>query len=88
MTWTSRRLIVIKVIGEALFLYGLLSWIDGVFIQFLYPAWLPMQVSHLLPWVRTDTFTIFSFFVSASGFFIWRLTDGLLKLDKAKQPDD
>jgi len=82
MQRTLAAKIVIKAIGELLFLYGLLAWLDGVVIQFFYPAWLPQPVSHLLPWMRTDTFTIICFFVSALGFLLWRLTNGLLKADR------
>jgi len=84
MKLTLRTKIAIKVIGELLFLYGLLAWLDGVFIQFFYPMWLAMPVSHLLLGIRTDTFTIFSFIVSAFGFFVWRLTVELLKLEQNK----
>jgi hypothetical protein len=76
------RILVVKVAGELLFLYGLLAWLDGVVIQFVNPMWLAMPVSHLFPWMRTDTFTILSFIVSAFGFFIWRLA---LELIKSKQ---
>lgn len=79
MKRVSRELIIaVKVFGELLFLYGLLSWGDGVVVQFTNPMWLAMPVSHLLPWMRTDTFTILSFIVSALGFFIWRLTKELV----------
>jgi len=74
---SAKRIIVAKVIGELLFLYGLLSWADGVVVQFTHPEWLPVPVSHLLLWIRTDTFTILSFMVSALGFIIWRLTKEL-----------
>ena len=76
--------IVVKVFGQVLFLYGLLAWLDGVFIQFLYPDWLPDPVSHLLPWMRTDTFTILCFFISALGFIIWRLNVEFLKSEQNK----
>jgi hypothetical protein len=78
MQWTF-KVTIVKVVGELLFLYGLLAWLDGVVIQFFYPQWLPLPVSHLLLWLRTDTFTILSFIVSASGFFIWQLTAEMLK---------
>jgi len=64
----------IKVISEVLFLYGLLGWIYGVLVQLIHPGWLPFPLSHLIVWIRVDTFTIMSFVVSAAGFFIWRLT--------------
>jgi hypothetical protein len=76
------KILIIKVAGELLFLYGLLAWLDGVVIQFVDPMWLPMPVTHLLLWMRTDTFTILSFIASALGFFIWRLTVELTKSEQ------
>lgn len=74
----TRQILVVKVLGQVLFIYGLLAWLDGVVIQFTHTDWLPQPVSHLLN-VRTDTFTIFMFLVSAFGFFIWRLIAELTK---------
>jgi len=68
-----------KVIGEALFLYGLLGWIYGVLIQLYHPYWLPLPLSHLTDWIRVDTFTVLSFILSALGFLMWRLTKELTK---------
>jgi hypothetical protein len=65
---------VLRVVGEALFLYGLLGWIYGVLIQITHPRYLPFALSHLIPWIRIDTFTVLSFILSIIGFFIWRLT--------------
>jgi hypothetical protein len=65
---------VVGVVGEALFLYGLLGWVYGVLIQITHPAFLDTGLSHLTPWIRVDTFTVISFILSAIGFFIWRLT--------------
>jgi len=78
MKKTFRSILVIKVIGEMLFIYGLLGWIYGVAIQFYRPTWLPSGISHLFPWLRLDTFTILSFLVSALGFLIWRLAVELI----------
>jgi hypothetical protein len=66
-------MLIVKVLGQLLFLFGLLAWLDGVVVQFTHPEWLPLSVSHLLPWIRTDTFTILMFIVSAIGFFVWRV---------------
>ncbi len=68
------RSIVIKVIGEVLFIFGLLGWIYGVAIQFHHPESLTYPFSHFTPWLRVGTFTILSFLISALGFFIWRLS--------------
>jgi len=84
-TSLERTIIIVKVIGQVLFLYGLLAWLDGVVIQFTNPMWLAMPVSHLLLWLRTDTFTILSFIASAFGFIIWRLAVELTKPQKEQQ---
>jgi hypothetical protein len=76
--------IFIKVLGELFFLFGLLAWFDGIAIQLVHPEWLPLPVSHLVLWIRTDTFTILCFFVSAFGFFIWRFMSGILKQNETK----
>jgi hypothetical protein len=65
---------IFRVIGEALFLYGLLGWIYGVLIQITHPEFLGTYLSHLTPWIRVDTFSVMSFIISIIGFFIWRLT--------------
>ncbi len=78
----SLKLIFIKVVGEFLFLFGLLAWIYGVLIQLIHPEWLPLALSHLVMWIRVDTFTIISFIVAAFGFLIWRIAKELLRLPK------
>jgi len=70
----ARFIVVAKIFGEVLFLYGLLGWIYGVLVQLTHPEWVPLQLSHLTPWIRVDTFTMLSFVVSAVGFIIWRMT--------------
>ena len=77
-----KLLVIVKVFGQILFLFGLLAWLDGVIVQLTHPEWLPLSVSHLLPWIRTDTFTILMFIVSAVGFFVWRVIAELIKTDK------
>jgi len=64
---------IVKVLGEFLFLYGLLGWAYGVVVQLVHPSWMLYGVSHLVPWIRVDTFTVLSFVVSAVGFLMWRL---------------
>ncbi|MGA2681829.1 MAG: hypothetical protein ABSF44_08530 [Candidatus Bathyarchaeia archaeon] len=79
MKKTFRPIFVINVIGEMLFIFGLLGWFYGVATQITQPAWLPTPVSHLFPWLRLDTFTVLSFLASALGFFVWRLSSKLLQ---------
>ncbi len=71
------RLIVLKVVGEFLFLFGMLAWAYGVLIQLIHPEFLTTSVSHIIPWIRVDTFTIMSFIISALGFLMWRLAKEL-----------
>ena len=78
----NRIIVMVKVFAQLLFLFGLLAWLDGVVVQFTHPEWLPLSVSHLLPWIRTDTFTILMFIVSAVGFFVWRVIVELTKTEK------
>ena len=78
----ARILVIVKVFSQLLFLFGLLAWLDGVIVQFTHPEWLPISVSHLLPWIRTDTFTILMFIVSAVGFFVWRVIVEITKIEK------
>lgn len=66
--------LVTKVGGEFLFTFGLLGWAYGVLVQLIHPEWLTLGLSHLIPWIRVDTFTIISFIIAAIGFLIWRLT--------------
>ena len=67
--------LIIKVAGEFLFLFGLLAWIYGVLIQLIHPEWLPLGLSHLIPWIRVDTFAMASFVIAAIGFIMWRLAN-------------
>ncbi|MGC9346439.1 MAG: hypothetical protein ACP5ER_06605 [Candidatus Bathyarchaeales archaeon] len=71
-------LVVLKVIGETLFVYGLLGWIYGVLVQLFFPSWLCFGLSHLTPWIRIDTFAVISFIISIAGFFTSRLCKQLI----------
>ena len=73
--------IIPKVLGEFLFMFGLLGWIYGVLIQIVHPEWMTLGLSHLVTWIRVDTFAIISFLIAAIGFFIWRLAK---ELDNSK----
>jgi hypothetical protein len=76
---TQATMSSVKVVGEMLFLYGLLGWTYGVLVQLVHPYWLPLPLSHLIPWIRIDTFTILSFVLSAIGFVTWKITGELTK---------
>jgi hypothetical protein len=75
---TLLSIVVVKGIGELFFVFGFLGWMYGVLVQLIHPEWLTVQLSHLAPWIRVDTFTIICFIISAVGFLIWRLTRELL----------
>jgi len=64
---------LIKILGEAAFLFGLLGGFYGVLIQVTHPEFLPTTLSHLTPWIRVDTFTMACFAVSLFGFILWRI---------------
>jgi len=72
-------IVFLRVVGEALFLYGLLGWLYGVLISVTHPNFLPYGLSHLITWIRVDTFSVLSFILSIIGFFIWRLTREVAK---------
>jgi hypothetical protein len=71
------KLTITAIGGEFLFLFGLLGWFYGVLIQLIHPEWLPLGLSHLIEWIRVDTFTIMSFIMAAIGFLIWRISKEL-----------
>jgi len=71
-------LVMVKVVGETLFVYGLLGWIYGVLVQLIHPSWLCFGLSNLIPWIRIDTFAVLSFILSIVGFFISRLCKHLI----------
>jgi hypothetical protein len=79
----DRFVILVKVIGELLFLFGFLGWVNGEIVQFSDPAALSLQLSHFTPWIRVDTFAILSFIVSAVGFFMWRIAKELTSGNKS-----
>ena len=76
--------IIAKVVGELLFFYGLLGWVYGVLVQLTHPYWLSFGLSHLIPWIRIDTFTVLSFILSALGFLMWRLAKESARSTNAK----
>ena len=66
----------IKIIERILFAIALYSFFGGVYIcgaALFHPQTLPLQLSHLTPWIREDTFGILSWVVSFISFIIWNL---------------
>ena len=73
MTLLSSKIVALfGALGEVFFVFGLFGWLYGVIIQITHPKFLTLPLSHLTPWLRVDTFTMYSFLISALGFFLWR----------------
>jgi len=66
-----RRLL--EAVALAIFLYGLLGWSYIVLVALVHPQTLHLQLTHLLPWPREDTFGEGAFAASFVGFVSWRL---------------
>jgi hypothetical protein len=55
------------------FVFGLAGWLYIATAAMIHPETLSIQLSHLTPWIREDTFGVLSFFVSGICFFVWNL---------------
>lgn len=55
-------------------IYGFAGWAYVAVISVVAPTYLPMQLTHLASWPRTDTFGEASFAVSFVAFLIYRLS--------------
>jgi len=64
---------IVQAASFTLFIFGLLGWLYIAVISFVHPETLTIQLTHLAPWPREDTFGIVSFAVSFVSFFIWNL---------------
>lgn len=66
-----------KIINSAaltLFIFALLGWIYIAIVALVHPSTLTLQLTHLTPWLREDTFGIICFIVSFFSFFVWNVT--------------
>ncbi|MGH2363671.1 MAG: hypothetical protein ACRDGF_11145 [Chloroflexota bacterium] len=66
-----RRLL--EAVALTIFLFGLLGWGYIVLVALVHPQTLHLQLTHLLPWPREDTFGEGAFAASFIAFFGWRL---------------
>ena len=64
---------LIKSASLTVFVFGLLGWIYIALIALIHPETLTIQLTHLTPWIREDTFGMLSFTVSFFSFFIYNL---------------
>jgi hypothetical protein len=65
-----------KIIQEVAFTIFLFSLLGGIYIvmnSWVHPQTLTIQLSHLTPWIREDTFGIASWITSFFSFLLWRL---------------
>jgi hypothetical protein len=65
-----------KTIERILFAIALYAFFGGVYIcgsALFHPETLPIQLSHLTPWIREDTFGMLCWLVSFISFTIWNL---------------
>jgi hypothetical protein len=53
--------------------FGFFGWLYIVVVRFVSPETLTIQLSHLTPWLREDTFGMICFVVSGIGFFVWNI---------------
>jgi hypothetical protein len=65
---------IVSSVALTLFVFGLIGWIYIAAVALVHPETLSIQLSHLTPWIREDTFGIICFIVSFFSFFVWNLT--------------
>ncbi len=64
----------IKSLSLTGFVFGFAGWVYIALAAMVHPETLPIQLTHLTPWIREDTFGIICFIVSFISFFVWNLT--------------
>jgi len=64
---------IIKALSLSVFVFSLLGWLYVAAVALIHPETLSIQLSHLTPWIREDTFGIISWIVSFFSFLIWNL---------------
>jgi len=64
---------IIRALSLTGFVFGLLGWIYIALVALIHPVTLSIQLTHLTPWIREDTFGIICFIVSAISFFIYEV---------------
>jgi hypothetical protein len=64
---------IIKSVSLTGAVYGFFGWFYIMLVALVHPETLPIQFTHLTPWLREDIFGMISFVVSAVCFFVWNL---------------
>lgn len=65
---------IVNAIALAIALYGFACWVYVALVALILPRTLPLQLTHLASWPRTDTFGELSFVVSFVAFITYTLT--------------
>lgn len=68
------RLRIVNVIALAIAVYGFAAWVYVALVALILPRTLPLQLTHLSSWPRTDTFGEICFVVSFVAFITYMLT--------------
>jgi hypothetical protein len=64
---------IIKSLSLTGAIYGFLGWFYIMLVALVHPETLPIQLTHLTPWLREDTFGILCFVISFVSFYIYNL---------------
>jgi hypothetical protein len=67
---------IVNAVALALSVYGFAGWLYVAVISLVTPQTLPMRLTHLANWPRTDTFGAFCFAMSFVAFIAYQLTRG------------
>ena len=67
---------IINAFSLALTVYGFAGWLYVAVVSLVTPQALPLRLTHLASWPRTDTFGAFCFAMSFVAFIAYRLTRG------------
>ena len=65
---------IIRALSLTAFFHGVLGFLYIAAAAMIHPQTLPIQLSHLTPWIREDTFGFLSFAISIVSLFVYNLT--------------
>lgn len=65
---------VIRALSLTGFVHGMAGWIYIAAVALKHPETLSIQLSHLTPWIREDTFGFICFAISIVSLFVYNLT--------------
>jgi len=64
---------IIKILSLTSAVYGFFGWFYIMLVAVVHPETLTIQLTHLTPWIREDTFGILCFIISVTSFIVWNL---------------